>query len=157
MCALEDGKVLFYGVRFQKLHDITSEMEPEHGDIDRVEILKISGDKTEIRQDKEYEPLKEQYRNVRAQEVKVGMEEEVTALCSQYTGALHESIKGRFGDRVDFVDSIEDYRDKNWYALKASEDATVQEIAANMLMLTTVMNKTQAIGEQAGVRLLEEA
>ena len=81
MYALEDGKVLFYGVRFQKLHDITSEMEPEHGDIDRVEILKISGDKTEIRQDKEYEPLKEQYRNVRAQEVKVGMEEEVTALC----------------------------------------------------------------------------
>ena len=132
-------------------------MEPEHGDIDRVEILKIAGDKTEIRQDKEYEPLKEQYRNVRAQEVKVGMEEEVTALCSQYTGALHESIKGRFGDRVDFVDSIEDYRDKNWYALKASEDATVQEIAANMLMLTTVMNKTQAIGEQAGARLLEEA
>ena len=33
----------------------------------------------------------------------------------------------------------------------------MQEIAANMLMLTTVMNKTQAIGEQAGVRLLEEA
>jgi hypothetical protein len=58
---------------------------------------------------------------------------------------------------VDFVDSIEDYRDKNWYSLKASEDATVQEIAANMLMLTTVMNKTQAIGEQAGARLLEEA
>ena len=95
MYALEDGKVLFYGVRFQKLHDITSELEPEHGDIDRVEILKISGDKTEIRQDKEYEPLKEQYRNVRAQEVKVGMEEEVTALCSQYTGALHDSIRDR--------------------------------------------------------------
>ena len=157
MYALEDGRVVFYGVRFQKLHDISSEMEPEHGDIDRVEILKISGDKTEIRQDKEYEPLKEQYRNVRAQEVKTGMEEEITALCSQYTAALHDSIKDRFGDRVGFVDSIEDYRDMNWYSLKASEDATVQEIAANMLMLTTVMNKTQAIGEQAGVRLLEEA
>jgi len=156
MYALDNGVVLFYGVRFRKLHDITSEMEPEHGDIDRVEILKISGDKTEIRQDKEYEPLKEQYRNLRAQEVKTGMEEEVTALCNQYTAALHESIRSRFGDRVDFVDSIEEHRDKNWYSLKASQDPAVHEIAANMLMLTTVMNKTQAIGEQAGLRLLEE-
>jgi hypothetical protein len=157
MYALDGGTVLFYGVRFEKLHDITSEMQPEHGDIDRVEILKISGDKTEIRQDKEYGPLKEQYRDARAKEVKTGMEEEVTALCNQYTAALQDSIRNRFGDRVDFVDSIEDHRDKNWYALKASTDATVQEIAANMLMLTTVMNKTQAIGEQAGIRLLEEA
>ena len=157
MYSVDDGKVLFYGVRFEKLHDISSEMVPEGGDIDRCEILKISGDKTEIRQDKEYESLKAQYRQVQATEVKTGMEEEVDALCSQYTAALHESIRSRFGDRVDFVDSIEDYRDKNWYALKASTDPAVQEIAANMLMLTTVMNKTQAIGEEAGARLLEEA
>ena len=85
------------------------------------------------------------------------MEDEVTALCGQYTAALQESIRSRFGDRIDFVDSIEDYRDKDWFALKGSTDAAVQEIAANMLMLTTVMNKTQAIGEQAGVRLLAES
>ena len=157
MYALDGDRVLFYGVRFEMLHDITSEMEPEHGDIDRVEILKISGDKTEIRQDKEYEPLKEQYRSARAQEVKTGMEEEVHALCSQYTAALQESIRSRFGDRVDFVDSIEEHRDKNWYALKGSTDPTVHEIAGTLLLLTTVMNKTQAIGEQAGVRLLDEA
>ena len=156
MYAIDDGVVLFYGVRFRKLHDITSELEPEHGDIDRVEILKISGDKTEIRQDKEYDILKEQYRYARAKEVKTGMEEEVAALCNQYTAALQESIKSRFGDRVDFVDSIEEHRDKNWYALKGSSDPTVQEIAGNLLMLTTVMNKTQAIGEQAGERLLSE-
>ena len=149
--------MVFYGVRFEKLHDISSEMVPEGGDIDRCEILKVSGDKTEIRQDKEYEGLKAQYRQAQAAEVKTGMEEEVDALCSQYTAALHESIRSRFGDRVDFVDSIEDYRDKNWYALKASTDPAVQEIAANMLMLTTVMNKTQAIGEEAGARLLDEA
>ena len=157
MYSVDDGRVLFYGVRFEKLHDISSEMVPESGDIDRCEILKVSGDKTEIRQDKEYEGLKAQYRQAQAAEVKTGMEEEVDALCSQYTAALHESIRSRFGDRVDFVDSIEDYRDKNWYALKASTDPAIQEIAANMLMLTTVMNKTQAIGEEAGARLLEEA
>ena len=157
MYCVDDGRVLFYGVRFEKLHDISSEMQPEGGDIDRVEILKISGDKTEIRQDKEYEGLKTQYRRAQAEEVKAGMEEEVDALCDQYTAALHESIRTRFGDRVDFVDSIEDYRDKDWFALKGSTDAAVQEIAANMLMLTTVMNKTQAIGEHAGVRLLAES
>ena len=156
MYALHDGKVLFNGVAFRKLHDVTSELEPEHGDIDRVEILKISGDKAEIRQDKEYEPLKEQYRAARAQEVKTGMEEEVTALCGQYTAALHDSIRNRFGDRVDFVDSIEDHRDKNWYSLKGSTDPTVHEIAGTLLMLTAVMNKTQAIGEQAGGHLLSE-
>ncbi len=157
MYAYGDGTLLFYGVRFQKLHDISSELEPERGDIDRCEILKISGDKTEIRSDKEYEGFKAQYREAQAAEVKAGMEEEVGALCNQYTAALHESIRSRFGDQVGFVDSIEDYRDMNWYSLKASKDPNVQEIAANMLMLTTVMNKTQAIGEQAGVRLLEEA
>ena len=156
MYSVDDGRILFYGVRFEKLHDISSELQPEGGDIDRVEILKISGDKTEIRQDKEYESLKAQYRQAQAAEVKTGMEEEVGALCDQYTAALHESIRTRFGDRVDFVDSIEDYRDKDWFALKGSTDAAVQEIAANMLMLTTVMNRTQAIGEEAGVRLLAE-
>jgi hypothetical protein len=157
MYALDGGQILFYGARFEKLHDISSEMQPEGSDIDRCEILKITGDRTEIRQDKVFDTLKAQYREAQAEEVKTGMEEEVGALCNQYTAALHESIKSRFGDRVGFVDSIEDHRDKNWYALKASTDASVQEIAANMLMLTTVMNRTQAIGEEAGVRLLEEA
>ena len=149
MYALDGDRLLFYGARFEKLHDISSEMEPEGGDIDRCDILRITGDKTEIRQDKVFDALKAQYRDAQAREVKTGMEEEVGALCSQYTAALHESIKGRFGDRVDFVDSIEEHRDKNWYALKASQDELVHEIAANMLMLTTVMNRTQAIGEES--------
>ena len=156
MYAFEDGKLLFYGVRFEKLHDISSEMLPEQGDIDRCEILKISGDKTEIRSEKEYDGFKAQYRDAQAAEVKAGMEEEVDALCNQYTAALQESIRNRFGEQVDFVDSIEDYRDNNWYALKGSTDPTVHEIAGTLLMLTAVMNKTQAIGEKAGEHLLSE-
>ena len=149
MYALDEGRILFYGVRFVKLHDISSEMLPETDDIDRCEILKVTGDKTEIRSDKDYDGFKAQYREAQAAEVKAGMEEEVEALCGQYTAALQESIRGRFGDRVDFVDSIEEYRDMNWYSLKASKDETVHEIAANMLMLTILMNKTQAIGEES--------
>ncbi len=157
MYSYDGGTALFYGVRFEKLHDISSELLPDREDIDRCEILKVTGEKLEIRQDKVYDDLKEQYRAAQAEGVKASMEEEVTALCDQYTAALHDSIKGRFGDKVDFVDSIEEHRDKNWYALKVSTDQTVKEIAANMLMLTTVMNKTQAIGERAGQHLLEEA
>lgn len=157
MYSYDGESALFYGVRFEKLHDISSELQPDREDIDRCEILKVTGDKLEIRQDKVYDDLKEQYRTAQAEGVKASMEEEVTALCDQYTAALHDSIKGRFGDKVDFVDSIEDHRDKNWYALKVSTDQTIKEIAANMLMLTTVMNKTQAIGERAGQHLLEEA
>ena len=156
MYAIEDGKLLFYGVRFEKLHDISSEMLPEQGDIDRCEILKISGDKTEIRSEKEYDGFKAQYRDAQAAEVKAGMEEEVDALCNQYTAALQDSIRNRFGEQVDFVDSIEDYRDNNWYALKGSTDPTVHEIAGTLLMLTAVMNKTQAIGEKASEHLLSE-
>lgn len=153
--AVDSGKALFYGVRFIKLHDISSELEPDRDDIDRCEVIKESGDRLEIRRDKVYDALKESYRTAQAEGVRDSFEEEVTALCGQYTAALHESIRGRFGDKVVFVDSIDDHRDKNWYALKSTDDAAIKEIAANMLMLTTVMNKTQAIGERAGERLLE--
>ena len=156
MYAYDNGKALFYGVAFGMIHDISSEMQTDPEDIDRCEVLKIAGDKIEIRQSKAYDELKEQYRTAQAESVRGSMEEEVSALCQQYTEALHESIRVRFGDKVEFVDSIEEHRDKNWYALKASTDQTVREIAANMLMLTTMMNKTQAIGERAGQRLLEE-
>lgn len=142
MYALDGENVLFYGVRFQKLHDISSELQPEHDDIDRVEILKLTGDKAEIRQDKEYDALKAQYRAAQAEEVQGSMEEEVAALCNQYTLALQDSIRSRFGERIEFVDSIEEYRDKNWYALKGSTDPVIHDIAGTLILLTTVMNKT---------------
>ena len=143
MYALDGDNVLFYGVRFQKLHDISSELQPESNDIDRVEILRVSGDKTEIRQDKEYDELKAQYREARSEEVRSGMEDEVAALCNQYTLALQASIRSRFGERIEFVDSIEEHRDRNWYSLKGSKDPVIHEIAGTLLLLTTAMNKVK--------------
>ncbi len=145
--ATDGGRVLFYGVRFMKLHDISSELEPDGEDIERCEVLKESADRLEFRRDKVYDALKERYRLAQEEEVRTSFEEEVSALCDQYTATLQEGIRGRFGDKVGFVDSIEDYRDHNWYALQASQDGPIREIAANMLLLTAVINKTQAIGE----------
>ncbi len=156
MYTYEDGRVLFNGVRFEKLHDISSELAQDSEDIDRCEILKINIDRTELRDDFQFDELKERYRTAQEDSVRESMEGEVAALCDQYTAALQDSIRGRFGDKVGFVDSLEDHRDKNWYSLQTSSDLTVREIAANMLMLTTVMNRTQAIGERAGRELLEQ-
>ena len=71
------------------------------------------------------------------------MEDEVNALCRQYTAAMHDIIRERFAGRVDFVPEID--RDRNWYALKVSQDVNVKEIAANMLMLSALMNRTPGL------------
>ena len=147
MYAREEDRLLFYGVDFRKLHDISSELDKDPFDIDRCEILKISGDRTEITNDKDYEELKELYRQEQTAEVKASMEEEMNGMCRQYTLALQGSIRDRFGEGIDFVDTIEGHRDVNWYTLKGSSDPLVREVAGAMLMLTSVMNKTREIGE----------
>lgn len=147
MYATFEDKLLFYGVQFRKLHDISSELDKDPSDIDRCVVLRIVGDKTEITNDKDYDDLKELYCQEQVAEVKSSMEEDMGVMCRQYTVALQDSIRNRFGDRVDFVDTIEGHRDMNWYALKVSTDPTVREVAATMLMLTSVMNKTRLIGE----------
>ncbi|MCR5277747.1 MAG: hypothetical protein K6D54_08805 [Bacteroidales bacterium] len=141
--AYDDDRILFNGVEFRKLHDISSEMIPEGRDIERCDILRTSGDRTEIRHDKDYEAFKSQYRAVQAAEVQQSMEDEVNALCRQYTAAMHDIIRERFAGRVDFVPEID--RDRNWYALKVSQDVNVKEIAANMLMLSALMNRTPGL------------
>ncbi len=140
-----DDTLLFYGVRFEKLHDISNELVQDGEDIDRCEIIKVNLDRTEVRNDAQFDELKEQYRTAQEESVRESMEQEVSVLCGQYTVALQESIRTRFGNKVGFIDSIEPYRDKNWFTLQATTDLGVREVAANMLMLTTVMNKTQAI------------
>ena len=50
-----------------------------------------------------------------------------------------------------FVESIDD-SDRSWYALRdGGSYRMVRDIAANMLMLTNVMNETKQIEEQAGI------
>ena len=141
--ALDGERILFNGVRFQKLHDISSELVPDAEDIERCDILRQNGDRTDIRHGKDYEDLKDQYRAAQAASVRESMEEEVAGLCQHCSEALQDSIRLRFGERVAFVDSLDGHRDMNWYSLKSSQDTDVREIAANMLMLTSAMNRVQ--------------
>ncbi len=70
MYTYDDGKVLFNGVRFEKLHDISSELAQDSEDIDRCEILKINIDRTELRDDFQFDELKERYRNAQEESVR---------------------------------------------------------------------------------------
>ena len=154
--ATSGGRIIFHGVKFSRLHDISSELIPDEEDIEMCEILKVSGDKgekVEIRSGSEYDKLKSQYRSEQATMAKESIEAEVEDLCAQYTRVFRESIRERFPD-IAFVESIDD-SDLNWYVLSGSDNAQVVEIAANMLMLTSLMNKTQSLEANAPLELGE--
>jgi len=142
--AMVDGSLIFSGVRFSRLHDITSELEHDERDIDHTWILQESEERTAINPNPDYEPFKEAYADVLENETRQALEEEVSNLCRQYTQVFRDSIQDRFPN-VDFVDSIED-SDNTWYALKdAGRNPNVLAVASNMLMLTNVINRTSTI------------
>ncbi len=142
---MDAGKILFSGVKFTKLHDISSELEADHGDIERCEILQVDGDKTDIKHDKAFNEIKKTYCEEQEKNVKDNLDIEVGNLCRLYTAVFRDSIQSRYPN-IDFVESIDD-SDLNWYILNGSTNREVAEITANMLMLTSIIGKTQAIEE----------
>ena len=152
--ALDDGTLLFSGVKFTKLHDITSELEHDAEDIDHAWILNISDDKTSIINGQEYDEFKQAYAKIQENDVRESLEEEVSNLCTQYTKVFRDSIKERFAN-VNFVESIED-SDMTWYALReAGRNERVISVASSMLMLTDVIGKTQSLGQGGDSPLVE--
>ena len=143
--SMDGSRLLFSGVKFTKLHDISSELETDHGDIERCEILQVDGDKTDIKHDKAFNDLKKTYCEEQEKSVKENLDVEVANLCQMYTDVFRDSIQERYHN-IDFVESIDD-SDRNWYVLNGTTDREVADVAANMLMLTSLMGKTQAIEE----------
>jgi hypothetical protein len=143
--SMDGSRLLFSGVKFTKLHDISSELETDHGDIERCEILQVDGDKTDIKHDKAFNGIKKTYCEEQEREVKESLEKEVGNLCNLYTDIFRDTMQKRY-PQVGFVDSIEDST-MNWYILNGNTNAGVAEIASNMLMLTNVLGKTQSAGE----------
>ena len=137
--AFDGSNVLLSGVRFSKLHDITSELEHDDSDIDHTWVLNESDGRTSIRQGAEYDALKESYARIREADTREALEREVDRLCGDYTAAFRASLRER-NPGVRFVDGIDD--DKTWYALQeAGRNARVQELASDMLMLSDVLGR----------------
>ena len=145
-----DDKVFFSGVKFTRLHDISSELTPDGDDIDHCWILNSADKWSEIKHSAYYDAFKEAYARMQEAETRDSLEAEVESLCQQYTLIFRRSIQSRF-PQVSFVESIED-SDRSWYALReGGQYRMVRDIAANMLLLTNVINETKQIEEQASL------
>ena len=145
-----DDRILFSGVKFTRLHDISSELEPDADDIDHCWILNTLDNWAEIKHSNYYDMFKDAYRRMQEAETRSSLEAEVESLCRQYTMVFRRNIQSRF-PKADFVESIEN-TDQSWYALRdGSNYRMVRDIAANMLLLTNVINETKQIEEQTGL------
>ncbi len=149
--AFDGDRILFSGVKFSLLHDITSELEHDMRDIDHCWILNATENRTEILHSADYDAFKEAYAQLQDTQTRESLEEEVGVLCRQYTEVFRRSLRERFS-QIDFVDNIED-SDKTWYALgEGAPYRMVREVASNMLMLTNVMGQTKAAEEEFDVQ-----
>ena len=145
--SFEDDRILFYGVKFTRLHDISSELKPDEGDIDHCWILNTVENWAEIKHSTYYDLFKEAYTRMQDAETHDALETEVAGLCEQYTEVFRRNIQRRF-PQADFVESIED-TDRTWYALREGGSyRMVRDIASNMLLMTDVINETKQIEEQ---------
>ena len=142
-----DDQLLFSGVKFSRLHDISSELEPDTDDIDHCWILNTLDGWAEIKHPNYYDTFKDAYTRMQEAETRDSLEAEVESLCQQYTSIFRRNIQARF-PQAGFVESIED-SDRSWYALReGGQYRMVRDIAANMLMLTNVIGETKQIEEQ---------
>ena len=142
-----DDRILMAGVKFSRLHDISSELEPDADDIDHCWILNTLDNWAEIKHSAYYDLFKEAYTRMQDAETRDSLDTEVESLCRQYTDIFRRSIQSRF-PLADFVESIEN-DDRSWYALReGGRYQMVRDIASNMLMLTNVIGETKAIEEK---------
>ena len=149
---LDENRIRFAGVKFIKLHDITNELERDEEDINHCWIVETQEDRANLRHSDEFGPFKETYCQLQHDQTRQALEEEVESLCRQYTVVFRDSLKQRF-PHIDFVDDEALLNSEtSWYALKdGTRDGRVIEMASSMLMLTNVMNKTQAIDDQTNI------
>ena len=148
--AFSGDRLLLSGVKFSRLHDITSELEPDEGDIDRCWILNTVDQWAEIKHSADYEPFKTTYARLQEAETREALDAEVERLCAQYTDVFRRNIQARFV-QADFVEGIEE-SDLSWFALKdGGPYRMVRDIASHMLLLTDVIGETKSIEEQVAL------
>ncbi len=137
--AHDGDRLLFYGVRFTQLHDISGEMERDKGDISHCWITDADGRR--VLRSQGSESFKKAYEELQDRLAREEMASDAAFLCEEYTKAFRESLKGRY-ENLDFVESIED-SDKTWTALRdGAPDSRIAETASYMLALSDIIRKT---------------
>ena len=147
--AIDGDYIYFAGVRFSKLHDISSEMEYDPSDISHRLIINETESGRKLETDADYDEFINAYENVQDKETREAIEKDVEMLCSSYTDVLQGNLARKFK----FVRFVKDEEvlgsTLTWHALKdGSNDRQISVVASNMLMLADVINQTQAIEDQ---------
>lgn len=133
----DGGQLALAGVRFTKLNDLAIEKDPE--DVNHCWLLNEDGDEVTINQADVYRDFTGAYANMRSQEAKAALDEEVDALCKRYTDVFRANLAVRFPN-ITFCDQIEDSQ-ATWYSLREhSRDAKVSQVAANMLLMADALS-----------------
>ena len=143
--SFDGDRILFSGVKFSRLHDISGELTPDPNDINHCWVLDTNDveGRAEILQSFDYDQLRYTYEDMQESETRKSLDEEAGLLCEQYTSVFRRNIAARF-PKVGFVDGIED-SDKTWYALKEGASyLMVRDVTANMMQLSNVIESLAA-------------
>ena len=147
--AIDGDYIYFAGARFSKLHDISSELEHDPQDIERMIILNETENGVKVENDPEYGEFIKAYSTVQESQTQEAIEADVEAICTQYTSVLQSNLAKKFK----FIRFVRDEEvlgsTLTWYALsEGAADRQVSVVASNMLMLADVIQQTTEAEEQ---------
>lgn len=147
--AINGDYIYFAGVRFTKLHDISSELEHDSSDIEHSLIINETEGGKKIETDLAYDEFIKVYGEIQGKDTRESIEKDVEMICGQYTDVLQGNLARKFK----FIRFVKDEEvlgsTLTWHALRdGSADRQIAVVASNMLMLADVINQTQAIDDQ---------
>ena len=139
--ASDGGRLLFSGVRFEKLHDISGEMDKDGADVERCIITDGAAGRETIIRGSGYGEFLKVYSALQDGYTHQALETEVDNLCSEYTAVLRDSIRQRYPDVV-FIDGEQDPA-LEWRTLgELAPESPAAKTASYMLALSEVIQKT---------------
>ena len=141
---VQGDKYLFIGVQFKKLHDLTSECQPEEGDINLCEVRRLGKERVHVSASERDAAARAAFEQVQGEEIKRMLDEDVAEKCRQYTKVFRSSLQSRY-EYITFADEADG---QELHPLNAPADLDVAGIAATMLTLATVIQETRSIDNE---------
>ncbi len=150
--AVDEGKLLLFGVTFTKLNDLAYDRDPD--EVEHCWLLNedpLGG--ITINDSGLYADFTQAYAAAREAEATKALEAEVEGLCAHYTEVFRNGLQARF-PAVEFKDHIEDST-LTWYSLRDHiRDERIYPIASNMLLMADVLSGYIGAGDHGSAPAL---
>lgn len=133
--ATRGSKVYLSGLEISLLHDISSELSRNSGDVDHCWVITTDDDgRSVIENASKYDKLEQAYRKEQQQIVKSSVLRDIRAKCRHLSEGMKESLRSRYSN-LEFVDADErDYR-LDWHCIsKAGGNDEVRRIVTDMVI-----------------------